>query len=467
MRRERMRCRQWYFRGALAAIGGVLGLLLWMMVQTPGAQEKSSPAQNADEPPLATRMHQFHITDLELDCTECHSRQDDAPAGQEWVYAVRPGHEQCEACHDEIVEQKNPQGNFCQICHASAETAVGPFPSGERNLAQFSHVMHVDPKGRRNAQGVRLDCALCHTADATRRVPPSPDHAQCSVCHAGEGAVQPVIADGKNLSCVMCHALPKIDAILAKRLPGSATPAATPPAGYHATASSPWVTVTGSPYRDIVPFPHDRHVQRRDGTPIDCFECHSAVLKRDGFGAHDAVPTMSQCASCHDNASWVRQPYLTKECHICHTRVRADMRPQASHPVSRQLVHHAGFARLHQKQASAPDSLCSTCHRGFVDAEIDQCAGCHSSMQPRSHHALQFSEIGHGRQAAFNRQACATCHTADFCVSCHSVPPRSHIPLAFFRSGGHRQLARMNPRSCFVCHQFESTCQECHNRSLR
>jgi hypothetical protein len=246
-----MRWEQWYSRGGLTAVGGVFGLLFWMLVQTPGAQEKPSPPQGTNAPSLATMMHQFHITDLELGCTECHSRQDDAPAGQEWVYAVRPGHEQCETCHDEIAEQKNPQGNFCQVCHASAETAVGPFPSGEANLAQFSHVMHVDPKGRRNAQGVRLDCVLCHTTDATRRVPPSPGHAQCSVCHAGDGAVQPVIADGKPLSCVMCHAVPKIDAILAKRLPGSPTPAATPAAGYHATASSPWVTATGSPYRDI------------------------------------------------------------------------------------------------------------------------------------------------------------------------------------------------------------------------
>jgi hypothetical protein len=25
----------------------------------------------------------------------------------------------------------------------------------------------------------------------------------------------------------------------------------------------------------------------------------------------------------------------------------------------------------------------------------------------------------------------------------------------------------MNARSCLVCHQFETTCEECHNRSLR
>ena len=56
MRREIMRCRRWYFRGGLVVIGGLIGLLLWMMVQTPGAQEKSSASQDADELSPATMM---------------------------------------------------------------------------------------------------------------------------------------------------------------------------------------------------------------------------------------------------------------------------------------------------------------------------------------------------------------------------------------------------------------------------
>jgi hypothetical protein len=420
-------------------------------------------------------MHQFHLEDQEMECTECHRRPANLAPGRELVFSERPDHTACEDCHDEVNDPETPEGPVCRVCHAEGDTSVGIFPSGGNTLMQFSHVMHVDPKGRRDRQGLRLDCAVCHVADATQRVPPRPGHAQCSVCHADAETAAPIIAaEGGSEACATCHLMPKIDAILAKRIPGATpSPQASPrAAGDQVTAAAlveatGWVTATGGPYRDIVPFPHHRHVQRRDGKPIDCATCHSAVLQRQAFGRHEAVPSMQQCASCHDQASWVRPAYLTKQCQVCHTTIRADIRPLASHPVSQNLVHHAGFARSHDQQARAPDSLCSTCHRGFVNVAVDQCAGCHSSMRPRSHQPLRFADLGHGRQAAFDRQSCGTCHTASFCVSCHSVPPRSHTPLPFFRSGGHRQLASMNPRSCLVCHQFEPDCQECHNRQLR
>jgi hypothetical protein len=469
MTRKRVRLQHVYLRGGLVAIMGLFGFLLWTIAA--GAQEQGKEGQASGGSP-ATMMHQFHIGEVGLECTECHRQPENAPPERDLVFAVRPDHTSCEDCHEEVNSKQVPQGKMCQICHAQGEPQVGPFPSGKNTLTHFSHTAHLDPQGRRNAQGVRLDCVLCHTTRATQRVPTMPGHAQCRNCHAGDGAVAPIIAaQGESKACATCHDLPKIDAFLATRLPEATTPAAMPTqrdaARSHATTAAEWETAKGVPYRDIVPFPHNRHLQRRDGTAIDCVTCHSAVLQRQGFEQHAAVPPMKQCASCHDNASWVRQAYQTKQCRVCHTTVRADMRPLMSDPVSPSLVHHAGFARSHQQQASATDSLCGMCHRGFVNVGVDKCAGCHSSMRPRSHNALRFSEIWHGRQAAFNRQACATCHTSDFCVSCHSVPPRSHVPLPLFRNGGHRQIARLNPRSCLVSHQFENTCQECHNRQLR
>jgi hypothetical protein len=76
---------------------------------------------------------------------------------------------------------------------------------------------------------------------------------------------------------------------------------------------------------------------------------------------------------------------------------------------------------------------------------------------------VRFNETTHGRLAAMDRKACASCHTSDSCNICHNIPPRSHLPLALFRQGStHRTLAMINLRSCFTCHTFENTCMECH-----
>lgn len=176
---------------------------------------------------------------------------------------------------------------------------------------------------------------------------------------------------------------------------------------------------------------------------------------------------MRECATCHDNAAFVPAPYLITNCQVCHTVLRANLRPRAGDPVSPAMVHTDAFRAHHEPQARDPDNQCGACHTGFVDIGQNNCAGCHTSMRPRSHFALRFSEWGHGRLAGMDRQACASCHTGDFCVACHNVPPRSHIPLRTFVAGAHREVAILNLRSCFVCHRFETACARCHRRELR
>ena len=70
----------------------------------------------------------------------------------------------------------------------------------------------------------------------------------------------------------------------------------------------------------------------------------------------------------------------------------------------------------------------------------------------------------HGKYAALDRVACATCHTADSCVRCHNLLPRSHTPLALFKAGAHANLAMLDQRACFTCHTFDDTCAACHVR---
>jgi hypothetical protein len=132
------------------------------------------------------------------------------------------------------------------------------------------------------------------------------------------------------------------------------------------------------------------------------------------------------------------------------------------------MVHNPSFRRFHNVVAERDDAVCGSCHRDVVNVGVDKCAGCHSSMQPKSHLQGRWNEQWHGRQVAFDRAQCTTCHTADFCTKCHDqVMPRSHTPLASFRAGGHRQAASLNLRSCFTCHTFEPLCAECHDQQLR
>ena len=353
----------------------------------------------------------------------------------------------------------------CMVCHVGPDMKIEPFPSGQVPVS-FSHALHVDPNGRVNAQGVRQDCVFCHHPTTTAPVPEAANHPQCAHCHGGKDAKKPMLDLTNFDQCSGCHSLPAIDAHIRSRLQGEAM-AAVDAHGHVEEASYQWTTAKGEPYRDIVSFPHNRHVQRRDGQPIDCATCHGAILQRTDLSGPLVVPDMKVCASCHENASFVGAPALIKNCEVCHKVLRADTHPMPTDPVSAQLVHNDYFRRYHRLQAQKDDALCGSCHRDFPNVAVDKCAGCHSSMEPRSHVTARWADQWHGRQVALDRQQCAVCHTSSFCSKCHDqVLPRSHSPLQTWIAGGHRQAARLNLRSCFTCHDFQQTCAECHNQQL-
>ena len=61
-------------------------------------------------------------------------------------------------------------------------------------------------------------------------------------------------------------------------------------------------------------------------------------------------------------------------------------------------------------------------------------------MRPASHTARWRDDI-HGRYAALDRVACATCHTADYCSRCHNELPSTHVPLALFKGVDGQSMA--------------------------
>lgn len=123
--------------------------------------------------------------------------------------------------------------------------------------------------------------------------------------------------------------------------------------------------------------------------------------------------------------------------------------------------HTLRFRRHHAEAASSADAKCGDCHTGLSAARLDTCQDCHAVWRPRSH-TVRWRGAKHGRAAARDPTACATCHEVDTCTACHSVPPPSHSPLVAFRAR-HQRAARQNPRACMTCHTVESSCARCHN----
>ena len=462
----------------------LVGLFFGWLVTSPpvtGQEQVTIPELDPNVP--LKPFHQVHMRKEKTPCTTCHETAEKPKPGQELTFSERPGHATCETCHAAEFRKTRLRPSatgapLCKTCHTGEGIGVHSFPSGKITLARFSHAQHVDPKAKLSGLGGRQDCIFCHKVEAAATAPGRPGHPQCGTCHSGAKAAKPVLAKVESVEpCLGCHTTDRIDRNLSMQIAGVSAPKPAPangptkprsangslqptPVSYEAPAGP-------HPYLDIRPFNHGSHLKSRDGSSINCASCHQATLANRTLDAPTPRPTMRQCSSCHDNASLVPAQYLTKNCQVCHTTMRADVRPRPTDPVSPALVHSEGFRLHHEEQARDPESQCGVCHRNFVNASQNKCAGCHSSMPPRSHASLRFADWPHGRLAALDRKTCTTCHTGDFCIACHNVPPRSHVPLVTFKLGAHRDLAAFNLRSCFTCHSFESTCAQCHRKRVR
>ncbi len=426
------------------------------------------PAQEASRASLP-EFHEVHVNTIEIECTDCHALPDDPAPGMELSFTVRPGHDQCNICHEDEFDE----GEFialCLTCHTNDFFELGNFPSGNDSIGDFSHERHVDPRGRVDrVSGQRLDCVFCHqvAGDGGAGLP---SHPQCKDCHAGSGAAPPVISPDDNQACLGCHALARIDYTI-KHRPGEMEAAGMLPAWLKAkllaapAAAEDHEDPRGPTWSDVVKFPHDKHVQERTGEAINCMVCHQGVLTRAGVTDSVTYPGMNECAVCHNQATRVGSENTMDECKICHTVIdEATVPGHKGHLTS--IAHTPSFFVNHQAQAREEEGYCTYCH-GLDLAAPNGCDECHSVLQPKNHRAARFSETTHGRLAAMDRENCAVCHQSDFCIRCHSIPPRSHAPLPIFASGGHRLLAAINLRSCFACHTFEDACLECHEPELR
>jgi len=439
--------------GLLVEFGG--------FTKTVEAEKEEGPGAPSTQLAQLQPMHEFHVNEFGLECTDCHSVPESPAKGQESAFSVRPGHSNCDSCHSDVFET-GELVTFCMVCHVGEVYDLSPFPSGQDSISTFSHAQHVDPKGRVNKQmGLRQDCVFCHGVEPQMVAPSMPSHPQCASCHAGLNAVQPVLSEEEgNAGCLSCHDLAIIDGnIMAEGMVSSETSSPLQMAAHREDSRQ-------DSYKDVVSFPHGHHLKARDGSLIQCTFCHESILGKTELEMASELPVMIECAACHDIAAKVGKANRTENCELCHTTIREDFRP-GHEELAASVAHTASFRRNHGLQARGSNAYCDYCHN-LTRATGNSCAQCHSVMKPASHFAARFEETTHGRLAAMQRQACATCHEVDFCSRCHNIPPRSHTPLPLFAGGGlHRELAAFNLRSCFTCHTFQADCSQCHAQVLR
>jgi hypothetical protein len=384
-------------------------------------------------------MHALHAAKLgRLDCNLCHTA---ATRGS--VELQRPGHDQCKLCHAEAFQQPT-RATICKQCHTSSRSEgvadLASYPSRARPiLIEFSHARHVDPKSRIDATtGFRADCTFCHKlAEHDDRLA-SPTHTQCAGCHSKPGAKPELTGFLRTAGCRGCHA------------PEETGDAAS------------------APYYPPIRFSHAAHFRVKQEAGMQCTICHHAIPKSTSL-ADLPLPRMADCAACHDISKKLAADLRMSNCKACHLdAVTAGVVQTNFNRNIKPAFHTDAFRTHHEEVAAAPDAKCFACHQNVVPSSAAkwQCASCHLVMKPISHSARWKDDV-HGKYAALDRTACATCHAADYCSRCHNELPRTHVPLPLFKGGAHANLARLNERSCFTCHTFQNTCSQCHAKGLR
>ena len=309
--------------------------------------------------------------------------------------------------------------------------------------------------------GFRADCTFCHQFDPQGVFATFPRHDKCAACHSQPGMKPSLTANSTTEDCRGCHTPEEIE-----------NPGFTEDRRMIAPHVASGVLVN-------LRFSHLPHFQNKERLNINCTTCHYAVPTSTSL-ANLTLPKMIDCVGCHDNDQTMPAQARMSNCSTCHIDNQSGAAPAGHTRFVKPDFHTENFRQHHEAEASAPGAKCFVCHTNVTPpaavsvaanvapaaATSGQCAGCHQVMRPASHTARWKDDL-HGKFAAMDRVACATCHTADSCVRCHNETPRSHEPLALFTGGAHARLAMLNQRSCLTCHTFENTCSLCHVNKLQ
>ncbi len=449
-----------------------------------------------------------------LICGDCHASSADTG----WK-TVRPGHAEhapCDGCHADAFAA--PPGDLCQVCHTSVDpmtadaSPLGEYPRRTRQaelVGAFNHNLHLtDPKVRKDGAALRCDdchqvggpeqpyatfpthveCAPCHAPDKAVECAPSLD--DCASCHdaAGPGRARVFVKNdirfthgkhrvdqqGNAILCLTCHgSVAQSTKASDVTLPAMAT-CATCHEDPERTPDRVRIDQCGVCHQDDVeskPLPGNHTAQ----APAGGGRGSLAALLRDrivlaqaapegaGETATDAVPRLRDLLpQLTPGAAAAPTLAPAAPAGVVHAAPALTPAVKPVNPNVKPDDHTPIFRVRHEAAARDTDAKCGYCHEGLSGSARDNCQECHAVMRPRSH-TLRFRTTAHGRDAARDPIACATCHEVDSCSECHAQRPPSHGPDFSTR---HDRAAAFNPRACMTCHTFESTCIDCHVGAL-
>lgn len=310
------------------------------------------------------------------------------------------------------------------------------------------------------------------------------DQVECATCHpAAESELATDNLLPKPSMCIDCHDEADVR-------------------GYWSLDESVDLATYVRPVKDErLLFSHKNHTGALE---MGCVECHVGIEE----DVAEAVPSMSLCARCHNNAdatapivaSAAKYPRVisaTNQCEACHTTL-AGLHPK-NHRVPNFMQEHGKFAMNGEADRDCAvchsQSFCQECHTPtnvapgettndvmFIDGwprgeKIDDAR----VLTVQKAHPLGYSYT-HGFDARAKSTRCETCHEQEsFCAPCHEtgfdaagvrIVPQSHQLAGFVLVGGgaannrHGKLAVMDLESCVTCHNVEGgdpVCAACHS----
>lgn len=171
-----------------------------------------------------------------------------------------------------------------------------------------------------------------------------------------------------------------------------------------------------------------------------CIDCHADVAHAVP-AARATRPTMSSCATCHNNVD------VTGACTTCHAESASKIQAREVDP-EWSKTHGPDWKTLH---GMGDLSTCTLCHART------ECQTCHGVPMP---HEEGFIST-HGATAQQHPAACITCHQQTFCSDCHGI--QMPHPAGFLKQ--HPTTAKQPGAPCMRCHT-QDNCDQCHQAHI-
>ncbi|HPF15017.1 MAG TPA: hypothetical protein PLJ12_12165, partial [Planctomycetota bacterium] len=404
-------------------------------------------------------------------CLRCHN--DRGPV-------VEFSQQGCTGCHADVHQGR--QGRTCLSCHNESSWDV--------SSAIMDHARTRFPLVGSHAGTA---CRQCHLG--IERGQMEPLSTACSACHGAliAQATNPDHAAlGWTTDCERCHLPTEWGG-------GGFTHSTFPLTGAHARTDCSQCHI-GDVYQ---------------GTPRDCFSCHTADYQATTNPNHTAAGFSTSCESCHNTSSWEGARYnhttypltgahTSAACSQCH--LNDVFQGTARDCAGCHLPDYQGTTDPNHV-ALGYSTSCENCHNTFaweganINHDFFPLLGAHATT------ACQACHVGNVYQGTPN--TCVGCHQADYqgttdpnhvqlgystsCEGCHNTTNwndanfnHNFFPLL----GAHASTAcdqchvggvfQGTPTTCVGCHQndynnandpdhagfgFPTTCQDCHNTS--